>query len=111
MTISVQPDPIYAGANGELFCVDPTTGTVRWKNRLKGLGMSIVAFDDSTTATIIAAAAAAQAALKLQQDGFDPALIVGHDDLHELCRKVGCFSDDPHARLGPRGARHDAKRP
>jgi outer membrane protein assembly factor BamB len=62
VTISVQPDAIYAGAHGELFCVDPATGTVRWKNRLKGLGTSIVAFDDSTTATIIAAAVAAQAA-------------------------------------------------
>jgi putative pyrroloquinoline-quinone binding quinoprotein len=62
VTISVEADAIYAGANGELFCIDPSTGTVRWHNRLKGLGLSVVAFGGSGEATTAAAVQAAQAA-------------------------------------------------
>lgn len=35
------PD-LYATCNGEIFCLDPATGTVRWHNQLKGLGVGIV---------------------------------------------------------------------
>jgi outer membrane protein assembly factor BamB len=62
VTISVEPDAIYAGANGELYCVDPATGRIRWHNRLKGLGMSVVAFGGSAQSTVAAAVRAAQAA-------------------------------------------------
>jgi len=62
VTIAVEPDAIYAGANGELFCIDPATGGIRWHNRLKGLGMSVVAFSGGGTTTAAAAIRAAQAA-------------------------------------------------
>lgn len=62
VTITVEPEAIYAGANGELYCVDPATGTIRWHNRLKGLGMSVVAFGGSGLTTTAAAVQAAQAA-------------------------------------------------
>lgn len=62
VTIAVEPDAIYAGANGELYCVDPATGSIRWHNKLRGLGTSIVAFGGSGTATTVAAVQAAQAA-------------------------------------------------
>lgn len=58
VTISVEPDAIYAGANGELFCLDLATGRIRWHNRLKGLGMSVVAFGSSGTTTTAAVEAA-----------------------------------------------------
>jgi outer membrane protein assembly factor BamB len=62
LTITVEPEAIYAGANGELYCIDPATGSIRWHNRLAGLGMSIVAFGSSGATVNAAAAQAAQAA-------------------------------------------------
>lgn len=35
-------DALYAGTHGELFCLDANTGTIRWKNPLKGYGYGIV---------------------------------------------------------------------
>ena len=63
ITLSVQPNAIYAGAAGQLFCIDPATGTIRWQNRLDGPGMGLIAFSDSTTTVLFGAAiVAAQAA-------------------------------------------------
>ncbi|HEX5107007.1 MAG TPA: PQQ-binding-like beta-propeller repeat protein [Vicinamibacterales bacterium] len=70
VTILVRPGAIYGAASGELFCLDPATGTIRWQNRLPGLGTGIIAFGDngpSVMASAIAndaanAAAAAAAA-------------------------------------------------
>ena len=44
MTVLVSGDAVYAGAGGELFCLDGTTGRIRWRNRLKGLGSGLVSF-------------------------------------------------------------------
>ena len=33
---------LYATANGELFCLDPATGDIRWQNPLKGLGRGYI---------------------------------------------------------------------
>ena len=33
---------LYAAARGELYCLDPGTGQVRWKNPLTGLGWGLV---------------------------------------------------------------------
>jgi hypothetical protein len=63
VTISVRPNAIYAGAAGELFCIDPTTGTIRWQNKLIGLGRGLISFSEASTPVIFAAAIlAAQAA-------------------------------------------------
>lgn len=62
VTISVQPDAVYAGASGEIFCLDPTTGTIRWQNRLPGLGMGLVTFADASAAVAASDAEAAAAA-------------------------------------------------
>ena len=63
ITLSVQPNAIYAGAAGQLFCIDPATGTIRWQNRLDGLGTGLIAFSDAATAVLFGAAIiAAQAA-------------------------------------------------
>src|ERR1700737_1487388 len=56
VTLSVQPNAIYAGAAGQLLCVDPATGTIRWQNRLDGLGTGLIAFYDATTAVLFGAA-------------------------------------------------------
>jgi outer membrane protein assembly factor BamB len=35
-------DNLYATTKGEVFCLDPTTGAIRWHNPLKGLGWGLV---------------------------------------------------------------------
>jgi outer membrane protein assembly factor BamB len=62
VTIFASGDVVYAGAGGELFCVDGRTGTIRWRNKLKGLGSGLVSFAGASTVEAAAALAAAQAA-------------------------------------------------
>jgi hypothetical protein len=62
VTVQVSGDAVLAGAAGELFCLDAVTGTIRWRNRLKGLGMGLVAFGGSSEVGVAAAMAAAAAA-------------------------------------------------
>ena len=62
VTIYAAGDVVYAGAGGELFCVDGTTGTIRWRNKLKGLGSGLVSFAGASSVEAAAAFAAAQAA-------------------------------------------------
>jgi outer membrane protein assembly factor BamB len=59
VTIHLTLDAIFAGTAGELFCLDPATGALRWKNGLAGLGLGLLAFAESTTAVAAAAARAA----------------------------------------------------
>ena len=47
-----------AGVQGEVFCLDATTGDVRWHNKLKGFGTGIVCFGTSTEVSAAAAIAA-----------------------------------------------------
>ena len=61
VTLAVQGDVVFAAAGGELFCLDAATGSIRWHNRLKGLGTNVVTFG-GTPAALLAAIAAAQAA-------------------------------------------------
>ena len=62
VTVHSDGDTVYAGAGGELFCLDGTTGTIRWRNKLKGLGSGLVAFSGASSVEAAAAMAAAQAA-------------------------------------------------
>jgi len=34
---------VYASTAGEAFCLDPTSGEIRWHNPLKGLGTGLAA--------------------------------------------------------------------
>jgi outer membrane protein assembly factor BamB len=62
ITVWVDGDAVYAGAGGELFCLDGATGVVRWRNKLKGLGSGLISFSGASTVEAAAAMAAAQAA-------------------------------------------------
>jgi outer membrane protein assembly factor BamB len=42
INVAVADDSIYATTKGELFCLDPATGRLRWQNQLKGLGRGLV---------------------------------------------------------------------
>jgi hypothetical protein len=35
VNVALQDGDLYATAKGELFCLDPATGTIRWRNPLK----------------------------------------------------------------------------
>ena len=62
ITVSVRPNAVYAGAAGELFCVDPSSGQIRWQNGLPGLGLGVIAFSDASSTSVTAAAVAAEEA-------------------------------------------------
>ena len=61
VTMWADGDTVYAGAGGELFCLDGATGTIRWRNKLKGLGSGLVSFSGASAVEAAAAMAAAQA--------------------------------------------------
>ena len=42
VNVVLQDGDLYAAASGELFCLDPSTGHIRWQNELKGLGRGLV---------------------------------------------------------------------
>ena len=62
VTVFTDGDTIYAGAAGELFCLDGATGVIRWRNKLKGLGSGLVSFSGASSVAVAAAMAAAQEA-------------------------------------------------
>jgi outer membrane protein assembly factor BamB len=40
--VVLQDGDLFATTKGELFCLDPATGSIRWQNPLKGLGRGLV---------------------------------------------------------------------
>jgi outer membrane protein assembly factor BamB len=62
VTVFADGDAVYAGAGGELFCLDGASGVIRWRNKLKGLGSGLISFSGASAVEAAAAMAAAQAA-------------------------------------------------
>jgi outer membrane protein assembly factor BamB len=62
VTVFADGDTVYAGAGGELFCLDGASGVIRWRNKLKGLGSGLVSFSGASSVEAAAAMAAAEAA-------------------------------------------------
>jgi outer membrane protein assembly factor BamB len=58
VTVVVIGGRIFAGAAGEVFCLEPSSGKILWRNRLKGLGVGVVSFSSSDGAAAAAFAAA-----------------------------------------------------
>jgi outer membrane protein assembly factor BamB len=42
VNVALDGSNLYAATRGELFCLDPQTGTIRWHNPLKGYGWGLV---------------------------------------------------------------------
>ena len=42
VNVVVDGDNLYAASHGEIFCLDPRSGVVRWHNPLKGYGLGLV---------------------------------------------------------------------
>ncbi|MGA2176167.1 MAG: PQQ-binding-like beta-propeller repeat protein [Verrucomicrobiota bacterium] len=41
VNVVLQNDALLASCDGEIFCLDPLTGNVRWHNPLKGFGTGL----------------------------------------------------------------------
>jgi outer membrane protein assembly factor BamB len=41
VSLMLSEEDLYAATKGELFCLDPGTGHIRWHNPLKGLGWGL----------------------------------------------------------------------
>ena len=42
VNVVLDADALFATARGELFCLDPATGQIRWNNPLTGMGWGLV---------------------------------------------------------------------
>ncbi|HEV3199168.1 MAG TPA: PQQ-binding-like beta-propeller repeat protein [Bryobacteraceae bacterium] len=42
VNVVLQDGDLYATAVGELFCLDPASGAIRWHNGLKGMGRGLI---------------------------------------------------------------------
>ena len=53
-TLALQDGRLLAGIRGEVYCLDPETGTILWHNRMKGCGFGLVSFAGSATGPVAA---------------------------------------------------------
>ncbi len=55
-------DVLFATCGGEVYCLDPLTGTLLWKNPLKGLGLGLtsLAGESGMSSSSVAATVAAE---------------------------------------------------
>jgi outer membrane protein assembly factor BamB len=51
VNITVDGHEVFASARGQLFCLDATTGAIRWQNELAGLGWGLVSIAGTGAAT------------------------------------------------------------
>ena len=42
VNVALDNNKLFAATRGELFCLDPQSGEVRWHNPLKGFGLGLV---------------------------------------------------------------------
>jgi hypothetical protein len=42
VNIAILDGDLYASTKGEMFCLDPASGQIRWRNPLAGLGWGLV---------------------------------------------------------------------
>ena len=61
VNVYVEPDRIYAATRGELYSLDPRSGNILWRNKMKGLGYGMLCFGyDPANQAVQAAVIAAQ---------------------------------------------------
>ncbi len=59
---SVDGRDVFASTLGRLYCLDATTGTIKWENELKGLGLGLVGIAGAGAVTAAEARRREQAA-------------------------------------------------
>ena len=48
VNLALEEGDLYATTSGEIYCLDPATGQIRWHNLLKGLGRGLVTIATSS---------------------------------------------------------------
>ena len=59
VTIYSDGESVYAGCSGELFCLDPATGEIRWHNKLPRLGQGLICLSGANDSLLSGGAEAA----------------------------------------------------
>jgi outer membrane protein assembly factor BamB len=62
VNVAVDGRDVFASTRGRLYCLDATTGTIRWENELKGLGYGLVGIAGAGAVTAAEARRREQAA-------------------------------------------------
>ena len=60
VNVALDRDNLYAATRGEVFCLDPRTGIIRWHNALKGYGWGLVSLSGAGVASTAWATLAAE---------------------------------------------------
>jgi outer membrane protein assembly factor BamB len=51
VNVALDGGDVLASSRGQIFCLDASTGTVRWQNELPGLGLGLVSIAGAGAAT------------------------------------------------------------
>jgi outer membrane protein assembly factor BamB len=62
VNVAVEGRDLFATTRGRLYCLDCSTGTIRWENELKGLGLGLVGIAGTGAVTAAEARRREQAA-------------------------------------------------
>ncbi len=62
VNVAVDGRDVFASTRGRLYCLDATTGTIKWENELKGLGLGLVGIAGAGAVTAAEARRREQAA-------------------------------------------------
>ncbi|HEV8631979.1 MAG TPA: PQQ-binding-like beta-propeller repeat protein, partial [Thermoanaerobaculia bacterium] len=62
LALTLEGGRLYAGLEGQVYCLDPATGEVLWHNKLPGTGRGFICFSGTSGQAAAAAAQAAAAA-------------------------------------------------
>ena len=110
-------DEIYATTKGEVFCLDPGTGQIRWHNPLKGMGTGLVSIAgpgiQGNQAALVQKHKRDQemAAAAQRHQGVEQAHRVQHqrDSQPEERHKIGRFGPEPLRLAACPGSKADYK--
>jgi outer membrane protein assembly factor BamB len=56
VNLVIDDDNLYATTKGEIFCLDPSNGALRWHNGLSGLGWGLVTIATANGGQVISMA-------------------------------------------------------
>jgi outer membrane protein assembly factor BamB len=53
VNLVIDEDNLYATARGEIFCLNPANGDIRWHNKLSGLGFGLITIATSPAGQLV----------------------------------------------------------
>ena len=52
VTVAVEAGAVYAGTSGRLYCLDPSTGYIKWTNELTGMGYGLISIAGADSSAV-----------------------------------------------------------